>query len=107
MGLCIHCEERLETDESGLCDRCADECAEETRKAAEDEVKRAAELVRMKTLAAAAESAGRLGFDVRTTDWGVYIDGVFLTHFQSGGLVPEALFLRALKMIDKRETPDA
>lgn len=81
--------------------------AEEAQKAAADEAKRIAGVARMEALVATAELAGRLGFDVRFADWGIYIEDAFLSYFVNGGTVPEALFLRALKMIDERGTPNA
>lgn len=80
---------------------------EEAQKAAADEAKRIAGVARMEALLATAELAGRLGFDVRFADWGIYIEDAFLSYFVNGGMVPEALFLRALEMLDERETPDA
>lgn len=80
---------------------------EEKRKAAADEAKRAAGIARMEALLATADLAHQLGFNVHIDDWGVYIEDVFLSYLTPGGTVPEALFLRALKMIDERGTPDA
>lgn len=76
--------------------------AEERRKAAADEAKRAAGVSRMGALVTTANLADRLGFEVRFADWGVYIDGAFLNYLKEGGMVPEALFLRALKMLDEK-----
>lgn len=77
------------------------------RQEAEKAQKRVAGTARKEALVATAKLADRLGLEIRFSDWGVYIDDVFLSYLTPSGTVPEALFLRALKMVDQERAPDA